>query len=416
MTRSSHTRGILWGSAGCWGALFSLAVAGCGATESSGGALESVGTTSAAVTTNWEYLTLNPGWQKFGTGFEPAVRKVDDIIVFKGALKATNPTSDSPFTLPSTYRASPNSNIHMPIVLSKPSGQSGKYGDLSISLDGVVHVTQNGYQGTAAEPVGPQAKVFTSLEGASFDQVAGTLLDVVDGWRESYGTRVPPGSILTPPALVKSVGGSHPFVRFQGGITWAGSGSGGPLFTIPDSSQLGFDAVPDFAISLPTHLGGSGVEGSWGLIKISPVRCPYNTYLWCADAFVDGNFNASNSLTSFEGVSFSKATATQAGTFEALPLATGWSAYSPRPVRVGIFQNVVRFQGAVKGGSGATTTVATLPDAYRPPRKVYVVAGAYTTPLPARLVIHTDGKVEVDDPGLSYAKAFLTLDSVSFAR
>jgi hypothetical protein len=85
-------------------------------------------------------------------------------------------------------------------------------------------------------------------------------------------------------------------------------------------------------------------------------------------------------------------------------------------VRVGIFNDVVRFQGAIKGGSSASTTVATLPPGYRPPRKVYVVAGAYSTPLPARLIINTDGKVEVDDPGLSYAKEFLTLDSVSFAR
>lgn len=398
MGTESNGRGTLLGF---WGGFLLLALAACSAEAPGLEESESVGQGTDAIAGGWQTLTLKNGWQAFAAGLEPAVGIVDGIVTFKGALKATSPTSDIPFDLPSSFLPSPKSNVAMPIALSK-SGLSGSYGTLFIDLNGKVHISEDGYAGS--DTVGPRARAMSSLEGAAFDQVAGQLLPVVSGWEESYGTRVPPGDDEHPPALIKQVGApSSSFVRFQGGITWAAEGYGGFIATIPTTGSLGFDARPSNTVFVPTHLGGLGSTGSWGLLTIHP----------SGDIYVNGNANASNDVTSFEGVFYSKNLNNQT-----LSLGQGWSAYSARSVRVGKYGDVVRFQGAIKGASNATTTIATLPSDFWPTRKVYVVAGVTynTSPLPARLVIQTDGKVQVDDPGLTYAKQMLTLDGVSFGR
>jgi hypothetical protein len=386
-----------------WGglvlALGGLATAACGF-ETGITDQQEVREQAENITGGWTALTPINGWQSWGTGYEPAVGMVDGIVTFKGALKATNPTSDTPFTLPADFLPSPKSNVVVPIALSKPANQSGKYGALFVGVDGIVHISQDSYVLNQANPVvGPSAKSFTSLDGASYDREAGTLLTTVpDGWDETYATRIPPGSDTHPPAIIKNVGG---FVRFQGGLSWADDGYGGLVCNIPNTSTLGWDARPTNTVWTATHLGGLGSTGSWGLLSIYPT----------GDVFINGNFNASNINTSLEGVFYSK---TLTGNVT-LPLATGWSAFSARSVRVGKYGDVVRFQGAIKGDSTATTTIANLAATYRPSRKIFVVAGANNVPLPARIIINTDGKVEVDDPGLAYAKTFLTLDGVSFA-
>jgi hypothetical protein len=81
-------------------------------------------------------------------------------------------------------------------------------------------------------------------------------------------------------------------------------------------------------------------------------------------------------------------------------------------VKVGKWtQDVVRFQGAIAGGDN--TIFATLPVGYRPARTVYLSAAA-NGPVPARIIIGTNGVMQFDLAPLSSATVTLSLDGLSF--
>src|SRR3954452_10359564 len=59
-----------------------------------------VETTQSAITGGWTNLVLINGWQNFNTStYPPAVGIVNGVVTFRGAIKATNPTSDIAFRL-----------------------------------------------------------------------------------------------------------------------------------------------------------------------------------------------------------------------------------------------------------------------------------------------------------------------------
>ncbi|HEV8548667.1 MAG TPA: hypothetical protein VGQ57_06560, partial [Polyangiaceae bacterium] len=95
-----------------------------------------------------------------------------------------------------------------------------------------------------------------------------------------------------------------------------------------------------------------------------------------------------------------------------LTLVNGWGQYSSaRLVRVGKYGNVVRFQGAISGGTN--TKFATLPTSLRPTRTVYVPT--VTNGTTGRIIISTAGDMTIENPGgLSNAALFTSLDGVSF--
>jgi hypothetical protein len=180
------------------------------------------------------------------------------------------------------------------------------------------------------------------------------------------------------------------FVRFQGLLANSVANDyDGFLF------NLDTDFRPSNTVYVPADLGGA----SFGQLTIYP----------SGDVYVNGNATAAKNGTSLEGVWFSK---TLSGNV-ALSLDNNWSAYSARSVKVGKYGGVVRFQGAISGGT--STTVGTLTDSNMwPPKTVYLVAAAYG-PTPARIIVTTSGVVQVDTPGLTTASLFLSLDGVSFA-
>ncbi|WP_437279096.1 hypothetical protein WME90_00645 [Sorangium sp. So ce375] len=341
---------------------------------------EQVGETAEAITDGWTELDLDNGWENYwGTTNPPAIGKVDGIVTFRGALKATNPTSDSPFSLPSGFLPSTATNLNLRIVLS-----GGVGGTLHFDLSGAAHIVQDG----ASPPgLGNAAKTLTSLDGASFDQSFGVddPLAPEGNWTYLYGHRL--GGPVLFGAYVKNVGG---FVRFQGLLAnSAANDYDGFLF------NLGTDFRPSNTVYVPADLGGA----SFGQLTIYP----------SGDVYVNGNATAAKNGTSLEGVWFSK---TLSGNV-ALSLDNGWGAYSARSVKVGKYGGVVRFQGAISGGT--STTVGTLTDSNMwPPKTVYLVAAAYG-PTPARIIVTTSGVVQVDTPSLTTASLFLSLDGVSFA-
>lgn len=363
-----------------------LAAAGCVATEGPEQleALEQgeqVEETAEAITDGWTTLALGNGWQNYwGSTYPPAIGRVNGVVTFRGALKATNPTSDSPFTLPTgptSFLPSPASNLDLRVVLS-----GGVGGTIHFDLNGAAHILQDGESPLGP---GPAAKTLTSLDGVSFDQSAGTEtpLEPEGDWGPLYGFRV--GGTNLWGAYVKEVDG---FVRFQGLLT-------NSYPTSYDGFLFNLDAEfrPGNNVYVPTTLGGQ----TWGQLTI------YSN----GDVYVNGSSVAANSGTSLEGVSFSN---TLDGSVP-LDLDNDWGPYSARSVKVGTYGGVVRFQGAISGGTSAT--VATLPSGMWPPTTVYLVAAAYG-PVPARIVVSTSGVVTVDSPGLSVASMFLSLDGVSF--
>ena len=75
-----------------------LCLAGCGSADE---ALETLGSSQEPLT--WSNLTLNKGWSA-ANGTAPAVTKVGNIIVFRGAFKGDpNVVKDDPFVLPPAY-------------------------------------------------------------------------------------------------------------------------------------------------------------------------------------------------------------------------------------------------------------------------------------------------------------------------
>jgi hypothetical protein len=348
-----------------------------------------------AITGGWKTLTLINGWQNFHTSsYPPAVGIVNGVVTFRGAIKATNPTSPVAFKLDGSafaaYRPDPSNAAFLRTVMNGSVGGSlfwNPFFDTNLVTD-QMSVYQDGVPTTT---VGSAAKAFTSLEGVSYDRVGGTPIDHDDAWTTNYGFRENLWACNGGcGAYVKLVDG---FVRFQGLLTKLDANDyNGYLFTLTDPSL-----VPAHNVTVPVNLGGSANQ-SWGALTI------YTT----GDVYVNGNPPAANSSTSFEGVSYSK---TLSGNVT-LPLSNGWMPYSGRSVRVGKYGDVVRFQGAIKNGTSGT--LGTLALAYRPARTVRVVGVAYGA-VPVTIVINTSGVMTFEGVPLEVGALFLSLDGVSFA-
>jgi hypothetical protein len=122
-----------------------------------------------------------------------------------------------------------------------------------------------------------------------------------------------------------------------------------------------------------------------------------------------GSISGAAGHTSFEGVAYSK---TNTGNV-ALPLNFNWVAYSPRPVKVGNFGGVVRFQGAIKNGTNAQ--LATVPAGLRPAKTVRLVGNIiFGYARQVTIVVQPNGVMTFQGAPLSDAATYLSLDSLSY--
>jgi len=365
--------------------------AGCGAAEDVAptGENESTASTQEAITGGWTDLALTNGWQSYwGTALKPAVGKINGVVTFRGALKATNPTNGQPFTItdPNLF---PDGALNLPVAMA-----NGSMGTLALNPIAGVYVASVQQDSTGTVP-GANAKILTSLDGAAYDTVKGAALSTA--WYDFYPYRVQDGAFAK--SVDATAGGSNAFVRMQGFVCKvdgcsASNDLNGYLFTLPSNLR------PGQTVFVPTHLGlGVGTNtGSWGMLSI------YSS----GEVYVNGNPFMANIGTSLE-VSFSKTLTGNSG----LDFRNGWVSYSARAARVGKYGDVVRFQGAVKNGTARV--IAVLPTSMRPPKDVYLVAGV-SSPVPATLLVKSsNGEVSVEGPPLNVAATMTTLDGVSFA-
>jgi hypothetical protein len=364
--------------------LLALSLVGCGLPD--GAEHDGVETAQGAITGGWTTLTLINGWQSAGSTYNvPAVGKVNGVVAFRGALKATSPTSNAPFSLPAAFAPADHNGypdaaaVRMKIVLSGGAGGT-------LTYDPFTHLVTIGQDGMDPTAVGPASKTLTSLDGASFDVNVGTAVDA-PGWNGYYTWRPNEGQSE---GFVKNVDG---FIRFQGLLAKSADGDlNNYIFTIPSQYR------PGNTVWVYANIGHISQPNGWSTITIYP----------SGDVWIDGTAGATwPSGVHFEGVSFSR---TNTGNV-ALPLSNGWAAYSPRQVKVGNFGGVIRLQGAISGGT--STTIGTLPVGLRPAKTVIVPTISYGTT--AWITINSSGVMTVNNPGgLSVATLFLSLDGVSF--
>ena len=366
-----------------------VAMAGCGVAENE--ATDSVDTNQGAITGGWTTLTLRPGWQAAGGSFHaPAVGKVNGVVVFRGALKATNPNSapTAAFSIPAAFRPSDENGFagatseKVKVVLSGGLGGTLSHDYLA---PGTMRLSQDGM----VDAVGQAARTLTSLDGASYDVTVGAV-PATPGWHGVYGFRASVNG--NPGAFVKMVDG---FVRFQGFLQEDVPNTFNQfLFTIPDPNMR-----PGQNVWVYTEIGNIGHPAAWSQLQIAPSGA----------VSIDGNDPYTwTGGVNLEGVSFSR---TLTGN-QVLPMSNGWTHFSARQARVGKYGDVVRFQGAVMGGT--TTIIGQLPTTMRPTKTVHVPTISYG-PQGAKLVINTSGWITVEHPqGLSFATLFTSLDGVSF--
>lgn len=365
--------------------LLVLSLTGCGGLPD-GAEQDDVGTLQSAINGGWTTLTLINGWQAAGSSYHvPAVGKVNGVVVFRGALKATNPTSNVAFSLPAAFAPADHNGfadsatVRVKIVLSGGAGGSLTYDPFS-------HTVSIGQDGLPPSAIGSAAQTLTSLDGASFDVNVGSAVSA-PGWDGYYTWRPNDGNFQ---GYVKNVDG---FVRFQGLLHKTTDGDfNNFIFTIPSQFR------PGNTIWVYANIGHPSNPNGWSLVTIYP----------SGDVWVDGTAGATwPSGVHLDGVSYSR---TLTGTV-ALPLSNGWVPYSARQVRVGNFGGVVRLQGAISGGT--STTIGTLPSTLRPTKTVRLPTIASGTT--ARITIDPSGAMTVDNPGgLSVSTLFLSLDGVSF--
>jgi len=365
-----------------------LCLAGCGSAESSE-ALETLGSSQEPLT--WSNLTLNKGWSA-ANGTTPAVTKVGNIIVFRGAFKGDpNVVKDDPFVLPPAYRpvvtGGGGPSVDLRVTMSGNAGGTLKFFNNNTVGAYETHLIQDGLAGP-----GPQALTFTSLDGVSIDVYRGIEAATIWGGQYSY-------RLDSHPATWQKING---FVRFEGELTDSDYKAAGDMFLF--SLPSGQGVVPGQDVYVPVTLCPGihphGVSGTYGRLHIYPTGAVY-----VEPEGVDTP--AADCTTSLEGTGYSMTTG---GT--TLTLGTGWTALSSRAVKVRNDSGVIRFEGAVHNGT--STTVATLPTGMRPAQTIYVVADGYGA-MHLRLIIDSAGKVKVDDSMLGLAAEALSLDGVSFA-
>lgn len=388
-TRAARTgfRGSLWSLVG--GYLMLSAAACSGPEGSEWAAEEEVGSLQAAITGGWTPLTLINGWQSYPGASAPAVGIVNGVVTFRGALRGNNATSNVPFILPAPFRSV--DRIMVRAAMGTSAGGTLEYEpDSAQGQSATANAIKIFQDGVSTQP-GPEARSFTSLDGVSFDQSASDSVPVplASGWTNEYAFRLAgSGGSDGLYTYVKLVNG---FVRFQGYLT--GPNAGNFLFTLPPELR------PSQVVYLPVTLC-PGVNGNYGRLVVFPSGSVH--------VGAEEDFAAARCGTSLEGTSYALSPTTQS-----LSLTNGWTAYSPRAVKVRSTGGVVRFEGGIDGGTNAT--IATLPASMRPPATVRVVAEAHPdVAREARLVIEPSGTVKVAGAPLSTTSLFTSLDSVSF--
>ena len=363
----------------------SLGLTACGAPEEFSED-EPIGEVQEAIDAGWQTLSLKPGWSNYnGSDRAPAVGKVNGVVTFRGAITGSSSATPVVFTLPAEFRPS---GAHAGAMDMRTILSNGAGGTLFYNLNTFeVSIYQDGW-GTSN--LGPDAKSMTSLDGVSFDQNAGETLAAGNEWEAQYPFRQD-GQLGV---FAKTTPDN--FVRLQGFIIRP-QGSTNPdgfLFNLPPAYR------PGNTLYVPVNLAGRTSSQAWSYVSV------YSN----GDVFVPWNVPAANKGTSLEGAWFSK---TLSGN-QTLDLKNGWGKYSARSVKVGNYGGVVRFQGAVSGGTGTNgQIIALLPSNMRPSKDVYLV-GVANGPAPARLVARTNGNLEVLYPPLNVATVMVSLDGVSF--
>lgn len=352
--------------------------------------------TEGAISGGWVNLDLINGWSNFnGLSNPPAIGIVNGVVTLRGAIKATSPTSNIAFSLNaskySSFRPSPQNAVYVATIMA-----NNKTGSLFFNpFANGTPVTNNVavYEdGVPPSQVGANAKAFTSLDGVAWDRVVGSAIDYdTNVWGSLYGFRQSLDGCSGCGVYGKQVDG---FARFQGLLTKIDPNDlSGYLFTLTNAAL-----IPGSNVTVPLHLGSQDA-GSFGALTFYP----------SGDVFVNGNPFAANGSTSFEGVSFSKSLNGNV----TLPLNTGagWHPYSTRPVRVGKYGDVVRFQGAVAGGT--STTIATLPAGYAPTKAVKLL-GVANGPVPVTITVNTNGTMVFSGVPTNIAAQMLSLEGVSY--
>lgn len=161
------------------------------------------GVSFARSASSFTALKLRNGWKGVGNSARPAVRLINGIVHFRGAM--ANGTSAAVFTLPKAFR--PARVTYVPVDLCEAHN-----GRLFIMPNGLVQVEAE--NGTTA----PQC--FTSLDGASFAKsgVSFTSLALKNGWTNTiYGTahasaRIISGIVHFRGAISTNGGSAAPFV------------------------------------------------------------------------------------------------------------------------------------------------------------------------------------------------------------
>jgi hypothetical protein len=253
--------------------------------------------------------------------------------------------------------------------------------DLYVATNGRLHISPSGTAVVETEGSASNATNFTSLEGATFalSSKGFTALSLQNGWTNApFSTRNAAYSI------------SNGIVRFEGAI---GSGSNLIPFTLPAS------ASPPAEVYVNVDLCGSAKGRlhitSGGAVDIQPF----------------GTMSDATCFTSLEGVSFALGTSG----FTALTPLNGWTGapfYTRKPA-VSNASGIVRFQGAV-ATSGTTTTIFTLPAAFRPTAQVWIPVTLCDS-AGGRVVVQTDGTMYVEaETKVTDATCFTSLDGVTF--
>ena len=221
------------------------------------------GATFALAPDTFKQINLKHGWKStksiYGTA-DPAVKNIDGIVHFAGAMKTKKPITDAAFTLSAKFR--PESGVYFPV-------------DMYNASNGRLISGPGGGVGVEAENDAANAQGFTSLDGASFatDSSGFTALSLINGWAQ-YGNG-------TRNAAVKIVGG---VVQFEGAIA-TGVNNAQP-FVLPASFR------PSHPVWIPVDMNNA-TNGRLQIDTDGTVTVEAETDFGNAQAF-----------TSLEGASF----------------------------------------------------------------------------------------------------------------
>jgi hypothetical protein len=219
------------------------------------------GATFALAPDTYKQINLRHGWKAYGFGTAaPAVKNIDGIVHFAGAMKTRKPIDAAAFMLSAKFR--PASGVYFPV-------------DMCNATNGRLISGPGGGVGVQAETDMANAQCFTSLDGASFatDSNGFTALNLINGW-VPYGNN-------TRNAAVKIVGG---VVQFEGAI--ATTGSNAQPFVLPASFR------PSHPVWIPVDMNnatnGRLEIGTDGTVTVE----------------AETDFSNAQAFTSLEGASF----------------------------------------------------------------------------------------------------------------